>query len=181
LRWTAAGKHIVALVFSSHVLGSPTMEGMIMPLRVHHRRPLLLRSLLVCSILSAALWLLSIWITVRVGLGSVHVSLHRGMVRISTNNVALYEHQFHDNWLSCHFTPIECPASFGLHWPYRDGTITGFQVGVPLFAIWAPGAVLVGVLLRRRPPPGCCTCGYDLTGNVTGRCPECGSALPSQE
>jgi predicted amidophosphoribosyltransferase len=28
----------------------------------------------------------------------------------------------------------------------------------------------------RRPPPGCCQrCGYNLTGNVTGRCPECGT------
>jgi hypothetical protein len=27
----------------------------------------------------------------------------------------------------------------------------------------------------RRPRPGCCQgCGYDLTGNVSGRCPECG-------
>lgn len=27
----------------------------------------------------------------------------------------------------------------------------------------------------RRPKPGCCIrCGYDLTGNVSGECPECG-------
>jgi hypothetical protein len=30
----------------------------------------------------------------------------------------------------------------------------------------------------RKPPPGFCTCcGYDLTGNVTGACPECGEAI----
>lgn len=29
----------------------------------------------------------------------------------------------------------------------------------------------------RRPPPECCQrCGYDLTGNVSGKCPECGTA-----
>ncbi len=31
-----------------------------------------------------------------------------------------------------------------------------------------------------RPPRGHCrSCGYDLTGNVTGRCPECGCAVVS--
>jgi len=29
-----------------------------------------------------------------------------------------------------------------------------------------------------RPPPGYCQkCGYDLTGNVSGRCPECGAKV----
>lgn len=33
-------------------------------------------------------------------------------------------------------------------------------------------------LIRRRPPPGhCVSCGYDLTGNVSGRCPECGASV----
>ena len=27
---------------------------------------------------------------------------------------------------------------------------------------------------RRSPAPGTCKCGYDLTGNTSGRCPECG-------
>ncbi len=48
-----------------------------------------------------------------------------------------------------------------------------------LFAI----AVVPTVYLRwryRRPPRGHCqSCGYDLTGNVSGRCPECGSAVLS--
>lgn len=30
----------------------------------------------------------------------------------------------------------------------------------------------------RRNPNGCTTCGYDLTGNVSGVCPECGTAIP---
>lgn len=30
---------------------------------------------------------------------------------------------------------------------------------------------------RRRSRPGCCACGYDLTGNVSGVCPECGKAI----
>ena len=46
-------------------------------------------------------------------------------------------------------------------------------------------AVLCGIasaalwyLDRRRPrQPGRCACGYDLTGNVSGRCPECGAKI----
>jgi len=30
-------------------------------------------------------------------------------------------------------------------------------------------------------PPGHCTaCGYDLTGNTSGVCPECGKTVPDQ-
>jgi len=33
--------------------------------------------------------------------------------------------------------------------------------------------------LRRLPAPGRCQrCGYDLTGNVSGICPECGAGIP---
>lgn len=33
--------------------------------------------------------------------------------------------------------------------------------------------------LRDHGVPICIPCGYDLTGNVTGRCPECGHAFTS--
>ena len=56
--------------------------------------------------------------------------------------------------------------------------------GVTVFvAFWIPLA-LVGVPTAflwyrdRRPPPGRCQqCGYDLTGNVSGVCPECGATI----
>ena len=32
---------------------------------------------------------------------------------------------------------------------------------------------------RRRAPGLCAVCGYNLTGNVSGVCPECGSSLPA--
>lgn len=55
-------------------------------------------------------------------------------------------------------------------------------VGAPLWFLVilavAPSA-FAGYFDRRRFPPGCClTCGYDLTGNVTGRCSECGTQIP---
>jgi hypothetical protein len=42
-------------------------------------------------------------------------------------------------------------------------------IGLPTTWLWR--------LDRRRPAPGACRCGYDLTGNTSGRCPECGQAM----
>jgi hypothetical protein len=44
------------------------------------------------------------------------------------------------------------------------------------FAAWS-----LGRRLNRRSEPGhCLHCGYDLTGNVSGICPECGVAVPEE-
>lgn len=49
--------------------------------------------------------------------------------------------------------------------------------------LWICGALLLVILLLLRKPRsnrvGFCTkCGYDLTLNVSGQCPECGTAIP---
>jgi hypothetical protein len=61
-------------------------------------------------------------------------------------------------------------------------SVRGNPVFVPL---WIPAVALLtfsAVWYRRsRPPkPGFCRCGYDLTGNVSGRCPECGRTVDLQ-
>ena len=53
---------------------------------------------------------------------------------------------------------------------------------IPLMAAWVPAfaAAVPTALLwtKRKPRPGHCKkCGYDLTGNVSGICPECGTEL----
>jgi hypothetical protein len=45
---------------------------------------------------------------------------------------------------------------------------------IPLLLVIAATAWL-WLRLRSTPAGHCRTCGYDLTGNVSGRCPECGS------
>jgi hypothetical protein len=53
------------------------------------------------------------------------------------------------------------------------------ELAVPIWIPFALVATVTALLLwrdRRRPPPGHCQrCGYDLRGNVSGRCPECGA------
>ena len=50
-----------------------------------------------------------------------------------------------------------------------------------ILPLWIPIVLclVVAALAHRRarkPAPGACRkCGYDLTGNVTGVCPECGN------
>ena len=48
---------------------------------------------------------------------------------------------------------------------------------IPFVAVSLPTAFLRWRDRRRIPRGHCQTCGYELTGNVSGRCPECGSSL----
>lgn len=49
-------------------------------------------------------------------------------------------------------------------------------LGVPTAILWFP--TVIRWYRDRKPPCGHCQhCGYDLTGNVTGICPECGNAI----
>ena len=57
-----------------------------------------------------------------------------------------------------------------------------FVLTIPIWLIVMPFAVVLGLLsipwwrrLRRRWRGCCLDCGYDLTGNVSGACPECGA------
>ena len=88
----------------------------------------------------------------------------------------LCQPSMHDHWRR---------FDVGLRLPYYSASAVGsFGDGVavtcpfwPFFIIFAG----IALLLRRRPslrfvgPLICGECGYDLRGNVTGRCPECGS------
>ncbi|MEE8169228.1 MAG: hypothetical protein V3T70_01655 [Phycisphaerae bacterium] len=53
---------------------------------------------------------------------------------------------------------------------------------IPLITFGIPTALMIIRDRRRRIPPGHCRrCGYDLTGNVSGVCPECGTACASRD
>jgi len=52
-------------------------------------------------------------------------------------------------------------------------------VGVPLWVPLIAASIAALAFARsRKTDHGCCSCcGYDLTGNVSGRCPECGTPI----
>ena len=76
---------------------------------------------------------------------------------------------------------ISANQGTGLHGPrklnFPDGTGV---LRIPFWMILIPFAVPTAWLWWRdsqpAPPGSCRKCGYDLTGNVSGVCPECGAA-----
>ena len=59
-------------------------------------------------------------------------------------------------------------------WPEMGSGTFVLPLWIPCFILAIPTAYLFW-LDRRAIPPHCCQgCGYDLTGNVSGACPECG-------
>ncbi len=75
--------------------------------------------------------------------------------------------------------------NFGLIWPEGFSESDGpfgrpaaqyfLPLWLPFVAVGGPTAFLIWRDRRRGIPPGHCqTCGYNLTGNVSGKCPECG-------
>ncbi len=67
--------------------------------------------------------------------------------------------------------------------PYIPGSLGIISVG-KMWIVLAGGATLCSILVivnvfagsdKRCPEHGCVVCGYDLTLNESGRCPECGA------
>ena len=57
---------------------------------------------------------------------------------------------------------------------YPDARVLRIPLWMPFSAVLLP-TILLWFLDRRRPRPGHCRCGYNLTGLTSGRCPECGA------
>jgi hypothetical protein len=59
------------------------------------------------------------------------------------------------------------------YWLYGPANALRIPLWIPAAAATIPAIIL---WRRKRPQVGNCpTCGYNLTGNVSGICPECGS------
>jgi hypothetical protein len=64
-------------------------------------------------------------------------------------------------------------------WDYHALYFCGVPPPIPLALVAIATAVFWWRDAKRDIPPGHCRkCGYNLTGNVSGRCPECGAPTP---
>lgn len=74
-------------------------------------------------------------------------------------------------------------GEFWVHGRYGS-VVTVRPFAVAVNTLCGVATVVVVTLIRRRlkkvPPGHCCSCGYNLTGNVSGMCPECGSPVVNQ-
>ena len=68
--------------------------------------------------------------------------------------------------------------------PFSPASGVTFHLGLPLlvFLIWSGFLILYPILRARvrRKRGLCVTCAYDLTGNVSGKCSECGKPMETK-
>jgi hypothetical protein len=140
-------------------------------------RPRLLLAVRLVSLLLAIL-LGGLWLQSHRGLGHYNALFHRG-----TALVCYVE----DGWLCLCRDPLVVPAwgikTYGvIEWRYgtafytREYHFGRLPLGIPTFFFLSIAAYPLIPPVRRmsRKRRGLCArCGYDLTGNKTGRCPEC--------
>lgn len=114
--------------------------------------------------------------------GSYHIHLNDGRINISHLN-------YRWRYGSYGYWEVVWP-DVHLKWTPIVGTYIGANRtiktrSVPLWVPWVIVAIPTALLFwldRRRIPSGYCKkCGYDLTGNVSGICPECGEMVPPQQ
>lgn len=67
------------------------------------------------------------------------------------------------------------PSFRPFHLWFRDRNSTSVPLSVISGAFFVPWLVLFVTTRKRIPPGHCKRCGYNLTGNTSGTCPECGT------
>jgi len=132
--------------------------------------------LLAVGLLACLAWVVTGWFVVFWGNGvSLEIDVAYGVIRflIQTDGPD-WSYGFPNHGLSIARKPfhLEVLPSFRV---YNNGVASQ----LPLWCIGLPMIALAG--FRRWTAnttgvdPACRSCGYDLTGNVSGRCPECGT------
>lgn len=103
------------------------------------------------------------------GIGMSHVRVSDGLIQIYPGfRLSPGVHRF------------DAIGNFGFQRPQLVVTGAQRRVYVPSWVLFCMsiGIAIVSRLAAKTFPKTCCAaCGYDLTGNVSGRCPECGEEI----
>lgn len=139
--------------------------------------------LVLCVLVLVAWGVSSVWaITWEGSIGTQHggFSLIQGTVQLGLYSSDLMPN-YHRLGLTVDRWTFTVPRDqFGLCLPVARRMPSGGVVLVPLWLTFALLAVPAALLWwrDRRPPRGHCQrCGYNLTGNLSGVCPECGQPI----
>ena len=121
-----------------------------------------------------------------IGLRSPHLRPFLGRGRLEVTWIGSCNTQFPVEWVHVRHSR---GVRFDLDADYcRAGHLFGSRVAELALPLWIPfllasaPTMYLWWLDRRRYLPGHCqNCGYDLTGNVSGRCPECGTPIDNDK
>ena len=120
----------------------------------------------VCAVLTVLVGVASMFVYVEL---FGHVGIGFGKLAASTTRV---------NPAPVSWTTIDPRIAWDLRlWVALMPSLWNF-VSIPLWMPAVTFATLAWFTRSRAKPRGCCgKCGYNLTGNVSGKCPECGIAV----
>ena len=136
------------------------------------------------SVIALAIWAASLWCDVIISLSPrAFIGMeHRGIGLVVANS-PLSTWFYNPSTLKTRLIPHDM-GSLTIVWPHfvhgqdRKSKLRITQVMLPYWLLLLLITIPTAWLWhrdRRRIRPGCCLrCGYDLTGNVSGKCPECG-------
>jgi hypothetical protein len=137
------------------------------------------------TLVIGALWVPSMWRSMARFDGERVFQVDRGtfVVRIPSETEVFIRWDQHPGWESYWRATPEASWGFPHTNEMFQSSIGGWsEIILPLWTVFglsaAPGVVLLWRHRRRRLPGFCRRCGYNLTGNVSGICPECGTPIP---